>query len=170
MEQTNEFEYEGFVIDNDNKAEWALRKIKEAEEEHDRIVNLINAQRTILNDKECELDDKLEHETSYLKHLLEQYMGTVKCKETKTQKSYQLLSGKLVHKLGGIEYKKDEDALLEWVKNNRPLLVKVKDSVDWAELKKELITAEDGTVITQDGEIIECITAEQKPDSFGIKW
>lgn len=162
--------FEGFTIDNDDKAEWALKKIKEAEEEHDRLMALIVKAQAELEGKEKDLDKKLENETAYLKHLLGQYLDTVKTKDTKTQKSYQLLSGKLVKKLGGIEYVRDEEKLLEWAKDNRPLLVKTTFKTDWAALKKEIFVAPDGTVCTEDGEIIECIKAEAKPDTFDIKW
>ena len=33
-----------FVIDNDSKAEWALKKIKEAQDEHDNQLVVRNAQ------------------------------------------------------------------------------------------------------------------------------
>lgn len=160
---------EGFCIDNDSKAEWALKKIKEAYDEHDRIMALIVAEQIVLENKEKELDEKLEKDTSYLKYLLNQYMDAVKCKETKTQKSYQLLTGKLVRKQGTVAFEKDEDALLEWTKQNRPNLIKIKASVDWAELKKEL-TINGEEIITADGEILECVKVEKKPDSFDIKW
>lgn len=168
-EDVQELDQQGFVIDNDSKAEWALKKIKEAYDEHDRLMALVVEQEVLLERKEKALDEKLEKDTNYLKHLLNQYMDDVKCKETKTQKSYQLLTGKLVRKQGTVAFEKDEDALLEWTKQNRPNLIKIKASVDWAELKKEL-TINGEEIITADGEILECVKAEQKPDSFDIKW
>lgn len=169
MNEALEENYEGFVIDDDSKAEWALEKIKEAYDEHDRLMALVVAKQIELENKEKALDKKLEKETSYLKYMLDQYMETVKCNETKTQKSYKLLSGKLIHKFGGIEYKKDDKALLEWVEENRPMLVKLKASVDWEEFKKEL-TINGEEIITADGEVLECVKAVKKPDSFDIKW
>ena len=159
-----------FVIDNDSKAEWAVRKIKEAQDEHDRISALIEAEEERLKERKEKNDKKLESDTSYLKYLLNNYMNTVKCKETKTQRTYQLLSGKLVYKYGGTEWIKDEERLLAWAKTDDPALVKVKESVDWVTLKKRLTVTDKGDVVTDSGELLDFIKAEKKPDSMDIKF
>ena len=169
-EQVNEAHSKDFLIDNDTKAEWAIRKIKEAQDEHDRISALIDAEEERLKERKEKNDKKLEADTSYLKYLLNSYMNTVKCKETKTQRSYQLLSGKLVYKYGGTEWIKDEDKLLEWARQNKPDLVKTKYSVDWSNLKKTLTVTPKDEVITEDGELLDFIKAEKKPDSLDIKF
>ena len=97
-------------------------------------------------------------------------MNTVKCKETKTQRTYQLLSGKLVYKYGGTEWIKDEERLLAWAKVDDPELVKVKESVDWVTLKKRLTVTDKGDVVTDSGELLDFIKAEKKPDSMDIKF
>lgn len=169
-ENKNEANSKDFEIDSDTKAEWAIRKIKEAQEEHDRILALIDAEEDRLKERREKIAKKLDNDTGYLKLLLYSYMDMVKCKETKTQKSYQLLSGKLVYKYGGIDYQRDEEKLLDWTRLNKPEYVKVKSSVDWAGLKKELITNEDGSVCTADGEIIDAIHAERKPNTLEVKF
>lgn len=169
-ENKNEAHSKDFEIDSDTKAEWAIRKVKEAQDEHDRLMALVEAEEERLKERRKQIDDKLNSDTSYLKWLLAMYMNSVKCKETKTQKSYQLLSGKLVYKYGGIDYQKDEEKLLAWVGLNRPEFVKVKSSVDWAGLKKELTVTEAGEVVTADGELLDFITTERKPNSMDIKF
>lgn len=164
-----EEEKEVFVIDNDDKADWAIRKIKEAEDECSRLMSLIVHEHERLEQKEKELTEKLERDTSYLKHLLLEYMATVKTKATKTQETYQLLSGKLVKKFPTTDYKKDDERLLEWAKESAPEFVKVKESVDWAEMKKHVAIAGDGRVAI-DGEIVDCIRAEEKPGRLDIKF
>lgn len=169
-ENKNEANSKDFEIDNDTKAEWAIRKIKEAQDEHDRIAALIDAEEERLKERREKIAKKLDSDTAYLKYLLYSYMGMVKCKETKTQKSYQLLSGKIIFKSGGIDYQRDEEKLLDWTRLNKPEYIKVKSSVDWAGLKKELIIGEDGSVCTADGEIIEAIHAERKPNTLEVKF
>ena len=159
-----------FVIDNDSKAEWAVRKIKEAQDEHDRISALITEEEQKLALRKEQIAKKLESDTSYLKYLLNNYMQTVTCKESKTQKTYQLLSGKLVYKYGGTEWIKDEDKLLAWAEVDDPELVKVKKSVDWASLKKRLSVTDNGEVVTESGELLDFIRTEKKPDGFDIKF
>lgn len=159
-----------FVIDNDSKAEWALKKIKAAQDEHDRLIALADEEEERLKVKRARIDSKLETDTSYLKYLLSKYIDTVTCKETKTQKSYQLLTGKVVRKYGGIDYKRDEEKLLAWTSLYKPEFVKVKSSVDWAGLKKQLTALDSGEVVTAEGEVLDCITAERQPDKIEIKF
>lgn len=162
---------ETFIIDNDSKAEWAIKKIKEAQDEHDRILALITEEEQKLALRKDQIAKKLESDTSYLKYLLNNYMQTVTCKESKTQKTYQLLSGKLVYKYGGTEWVKDDDAMLAWAKKDMPELVKVKESVDWAALKKTISVTDNGEVITETtGEVLDFIHPEKKPDSMDIKF
>lgn len=169
-ENKNEANSKDFEIDNDTKAEWAIRKIKEAQDEHDRIAALIDAEEERLKERREKIAKKLDSDTAYLKYLLYTYMGMVKCKETKTQKSYQLLTGKVVCKYGGIDYKRDEEKLLAWTSLYKPEFVKVKSSVDWAGLKKELTALDSGEVVTAEGEVLDCITAERQPDKIEIKF
>ena len=159
-----------FVIDNDSKAEWALKKIKEAQDEHDRLLALVIEEEQLLQAKKEQIDKRLDSDTAYLRSLLMADMEGVKCKETQTQKSYQLLTGKLIRKKGTIDYIRDEEKLLEWTKQNKPDLVKAKYSVDWSTLKKTLTVTPKGEVITDEGELLDCITTEVKPDKFEIKF
>lgn len=159
-----------FVIDNDSKAEWALKKIKEAQDEHDRLLALVIEEEQLLQAKKEQIDKRLDNTTAYLRSLLLSYMETVKCKETQTQRSYQLLTGKLIRKKGTIDFVRDEEKLLAWTQANKPDLVKAKYSVDWNTLKKTLTVTPKGEVITEEGELLDCITTEQKPDKFEIKF
>ena len=91
-------------------------------------------------------------------------------KRTKTQESYQLPGGKLVRKQQAPEYLRDEAALLPWLKQNAPELVKVTETPDWATLRKRLIIAPDGeTVATEDGEIVPGVKAVQRPEVFRVE-
>ena len=97
QEETEETKNE-FVIVSDLTAEWAMKKIKRAREEHDRLVELAVKEIQELNEKVQALDARLESETGYLKMKLFEYFNNVQHKETKTQESYKLLSGSLVLK------------------------------------------------------------------------
>ncbi len=169
-ENINEAHSKDFLIDSDTKAEWALKKIKEAQDEHDRLLALVIEEEQLLQAKKEQIDKRLDSDTAYLRSLLMAYMEGVKCKETQTQKSYQLLTGKLIRKKGTIDFIRDEDKLLEWTKQNKPDLVKAKYSVDWSTLKKTLTVTPKGEVITDEGEMLDCITTEVKPDKFEIKF
>lgn len=163
-------EERGFEVTDDIKAEWCLKKIQEANAEMAKWVRFYDEQ--IRKAK-----DRAAFRVAYLEHLLRPYFDSVPKKETKTQASYQLPSGKLVMKAQKPEWAHDDTQLLPWVKNNLPGYVKVKESVDWMELKKELslveLQAGDGTigytVVNADGEIVPGVTAVERDPVFKVE-
>lgn len=159
-------EEKGFVVDSDQKAEWCLDRIREAEAEKEKWAEFYRQQ----NEKVARAcDSKIE----WMKHLLRPYFDRVPKKETKTQASYQLPSGKLVLKAQAPEWEHDDEQLLPWVRENVPSLVKVKESVNWAELKKELsvIWKEDGDqqIVNADGLILPGVKVTERPDVFKVE-
>lgn len=162
-----------FIIDSDDKAEWALRKIKDAQEEHDRLMELVEKEQAKLDDRRNMIELALDRDTDYLKSQLASYMRTVKCKATKTQESYQLLTGKLVRKMPSVDYEVDSEALAKWLReNNREDFLAVTVKPRWGEIKKLLTadTASGTAVITGTGELVEGVKAIESPEKFSIKF
>jgi phage host-nuclease inhibitor protein Gam len=161
---------ENFKIENDKSADWAIKQIHEAENERDRLIALANDQIADLKDHIEELVTKCDHDTAYLKSLLAEYFETVKSKETKTQKTYKLLSGTLVFKKPSIKINHNDDKLIEALDGTE--FVEIKKSLKWGEYKKNLIIdIDDNNVIdTTTGEVIEGCSVEDVPASFTIKY
>lgn len=162
---------EEFQITDDKTAEWAIKKIKAAEDEYVRLMELVQAERKELDRKAEELSKHLESETGYLKGLLFKYFETVEKKETKTQQSYKLLSGSLVLRKSSVKIvKPDETKLVEFMENNGyENLVETKKSAKWSDFKKE-IEIKDGQVILDDtGEVLDWIVTEEDPGRFEVK-
>ena len=154
---------EPFHVTGDKSAEWCIRKIREAQAEKQRW-------RDYYAEQQRKIDQEADGTISYFEALLADYFDTVPHKRTKTQESYQLPGGKLVRRQQAPEYQRDEAALLPWLKQNAPELVKVTETPDWATLRKRLIIATDGeTVATEDGEIVPGVKAVQRPDVFTIE-
>ena len=154
---------ESFQVRDDKSAEWCIRKIREAQAEKQRWAEYYAEQQR-------KIDQEADGTISYFEALLADYFESVPHKRTKTQESYQLPGGKLVRKQQAPEYQRDEAALLPWLKQNAPALVKVTESADWAALKKQLVIAPDGeTVATEDGEIVPGIKAAQRPEVFRVE-
>lgn len=156
-----------FVIDDDGKAEWALNKIAEEKAETQRMINVANSMIMKYQEKIEVYQNQFENKTTFLKEQLRQYFETVPHKSTKTQETYKLPSGTLKLKKQNPEYIRDEEKLLIWAKVNNPVHVKVKESVDWVELKKELKFVDD-KALTEDGEIVDGITVSERPSVFEI--
>jgi hypothetical protein len=156
-----------FIIDDDYKAEWALNKMSEERAHTQRMVNVCN---TMINKYQVEiqkLKEQLESKTGYLRFQLQEYFKTVPHKATKTQETYKLPSGTLKLKFKESEYVKDEEALTAWAKNNTPEFVKVKESVNWAEMKKVVNVS--GGYVCIDGEIIDGVTVQEREPEFEVE-
>ena len=167
-----EAEQYGFVIDNDIKANWALKKIKESTAEHDRLKAIIEDERRDLMEKAEAIDAKLEHDVSYLKGLLFNYFNTVEHKATKTQESYKLLDGSLVYKVPTrkIVKPKDEGRMIEYLEKTAPEFVKTEKKVAWGDFKDSLTIADDGTVVdSSTGEVLDFVEAEETEGAFDVK-
>ena len=164
---------ESFSITDDKLADWALRTIREDEAERDRLISIAESQIDDLKQQVEELKTKYEKKSGFLKACLAQYMGRVPHKETKTQETYQLLSGKLVIKKASQKMVVPDDSrLVEYLnKEGYKDHIKTKYSPDWAEFKK-MLKIQDGDVInTETGEVVnpDIIRIEDVPASFDIK-
>ena len=166
MEEETERVDDSFVVDDDQKAEWCLKVIKEKEEEkakwkahYDELYRKVS---NSCDQSIARMEFKLE---GYLRSQIEEGFA----KETKTQFSYQLPNGKLVLKHQQPEYVRDDDELIKWLEENGLQdYVKVKKTVDWDKLKKALVI--DGSqMITEDAEIVPGITVNQREDIFKVE-
>lgn len=162
---------ESFVVDNDSKAEWAVKKLDEERKQLQRMTLVIDSMIAEYQFKKQQAEKEFDTNTNWIKGQLEQYFENVEGKKaTKTKVTYSLPSAKLVKKLGGQEFKRDEEALVEWLESsNREDLIKVKKSADWITLKKEVKVVGD-SVISIDGEIVNGVTVTNKEDVFDIEF
>ena len=156
-----------FVCDDDQKADWLLRKRAEAIAEFDIWKEFYEEQ---IRKTEVAMNRKI----AWVDFMLEGYFRMVPHKESKTQESYLLPSGKLVMKKPAVVLEHNDELLLPWVKQNKSGFIKTKESVDWAGLKKELLSNEAidpayRGFMTDDGEIIPGINRVEKPAEFKVE-
>lgn len=149
------------VLD-DSDAEYLLKRIREAEEEYDRMEAWYKRNLE-------KLKEKRDSTRAWAERNLWNYFQTVPTKKTKTgQEIYDLPGGKLVLKHQEPEYDQDDATLVKWLKENQlEKLVKVTEKANWAELKKQLKLAPDGKgMVTKDGEVVPGITVTVREDKF----
>lgn len=145
---------DGFMVTDDGGAAWCVRKIREAVEERDRMIDWYERQIEKAKQKCTMIEARMY---AYLMD----YAENVPMKESKTQRSYQVPGGKLVWKKEHTEYRHDDAVILEALKKGgRTEYVKTVEKLDWAGLKKE---------ITATGEIIDGVTVETVPEAFGVQ-
>ena len=153
---------ETFVIDSDAKALWALEQIKKAREDRDFWVEWYAK-------KTREIKEQTDFDTMNLESRLADYFATVPHKKTKTQESYTLPGGKLILKKQNPEYKRDDKAVVEWLKQNCDgQFIKVTEALDWAGLKDKTEEFE-GALVTEDGEIIPGIEVIYREPKFVVE-
>lgn len=155
---------EGFVIDNDIKASWALRKIKEKKAEAERLIEFHKAAiKTI--------EDETAFDVGNLERLLRPYFDSVPHKITKTEESYKLPDGKIYVKKQAPEIKKDDKTVIAWLKEkNGGNFVKVEttETLDWKGLKEKGGFV-GGTFVNEDGEVVPGIEAVEREAKFIIE-
>lgn len=162
MSEFLQAEAEGFVIDTDAKAEWALKKIKEARADRDTWV-------AWYKQKIQEITEQTDFDTMNLERMLADYFASVPHKKTKTQESYKLPGGKLVLKTQNPEYKRDDSKVIEWLKSSgMPQYVKVKEELDWSALKDATAVFE-GHIVTEDGDVIPGIEVVNRDAKFVVE-
>ena len=165
IEDDDETEDTGFRVTDDSAADWVLRKRNSVREQNAREREHYKRQLARIDQKDAETDE-------WAKMLLMPYFETLPARETKTQKSYSLPSGKLVLKRPAPAYKRDDAALcafligaemtdyVEHIDTYKPL---------WAALKPLTEAMNDGTVILKEtGEVVGGVVAEAQDDVFVI--
>lgn len=164
-----ELEATTFVIDNDHKADWALRKIAEEYAERDRLADIAQAQITELEERLSSICKQCDSRTAFLKAKLSDYFDAVPHKETKTQETYALLAGKLKMKKATHKLVQNESQLISWLKETgNTEYVKTIEKPAWGDIKT-LLEVVDGKVIIKDtGELVQGVTVEVVPASFDV--
>ncbi len=162
-------EQHDYKITTDYEAEQAVKAIKALDAEQDRLLALVLAERVNLDVKEADIRSRHDDSVAYYKTLLRQYMDTVEVKETKTQRSYQLLSGRLVSKKPVVRVKRDDDVLAAWARENAPEYVRSSETVLWGDLKPLLKVAGEAVIFDGTGEIIDGLGVEETEEVFEIK-
>lgn len=163
-------EIEGFVVDDDQKAEWALAKIREHRTEAERIGAACTAEIERYEQIRQGAIDKAAKDSGYLESLLFAYFGQVPHKATKTQETYKLPSGTLKQKSREPEYKRDEAALLKWLtEQGMAGLIETKTAPKWAELKKGIAINGEQAIYTETGEVIPGVKVIERDPVFSVE-
>jgi hypothetical protein len=161
-EWEEEQDQEGFRVTDDQGAKWCVDRINEACREFDEINEWYQA---MIKKAMAKRDATIDRMRNYLRY----YADLVPMKETKTQRSYPITGGKLILKKQQPKFEVDDDTLVPWLKSNfMAHLVKVKESADWATLKKVVNVSGSG-VTTDEGEVIPGVTVTQRPDVFKVE-
>lgn len=163
---------EKFTVDNDMKAEWCLSKIRMVRAEQKREKDELARQMQFYQDQMDMIDKQADEDVTFFESMLIPYfaerMESGFTKATKTQTTYKLPTGKMVLKHQEPTYERNNAELLPWLKANRPDLVKVEESPNWADLKKTVKVVGE-SIVTKDGEIIPGVKVTEREDKFEVE-
>lgn len=153
--------HESWEILDDKAAEWAVEQIRKAQADTAKWEAHFAGQ--------LEKVRTANQETiSYMTAQLEAYFDRVPHKATKTQESYQLPGAKLVRKLQAPEFVKDDAALVAYLKQAAPDCVETVEKPRWGEYKKRCSLIDGAVVDTETGEVVEGVTAAERPPVFVV--
>ena len=166
---------ERFLVDNDMKAEWCLSKIRAAKKNAEREIEELTRQMEFYKARMDQVQHDYEEEKNFFQEMLLPYFSNRVeggfTKETKTQVSYPLPTGKLLlkHREPEYDYKTKQKDTIEWLKKNEgQQFVKVKEELDWKALKA-IVTVSGNGVCTKEGEVIPGITVTPREDEFVVE-
>lgn len=155
---------DGWKIENDQMADWAVKKIQSAKAELDRWTRYYNG--LIEN-----ISKSTESTVSFMTARLREYFDKVPHKETKTTEKYPLPSGELILKKPKTVLAHDDVTLLEWLKKNGfSEFVKVTEKPDWAGIKKRLIEDSNGVICdSETGLVCDVVKSEMSEPDFEVR-
>lgn len=163
LQELEEEQDEAFVVDDDQKADWAVRRIRELEADTKKWKEYYAEQLKRVTEQN-------DNSVMYFKGLLASYFAHVPHKFTKTAESYSLPSGTLRLKQQQPEYvREDESKIIEWAQKNVPDVVETVTQLRWADLKKLGKADGETFIMTETGEVVPGIKVLARPNTFEIE-
>lgn len=173
---------EALEIQEEEKGEWKIKSDEEADwwiEIHEEKLAEIRRLKMQLENKIAFYKEKLDKVLKEEEYIIQkrdaklaEYFETLnekQMKKTKTMMKYRLPSGELVKKFPGPEFKRDNETLVKWLEENRmDEYIEVKKQAKWGELKK-VVNVVNGTVVTEDGEIVEGVEVVERAPEFKVE-
>lgn len=168
---TSEEQRGQFIIDDDQKANWALRKIRQLQEK--RVANIELAENEIerINTWLKEVNGDLEQSIDYFTGLLEGYHRQVLEQDPKA-KTIKLPYGKLKMRAQQPEFIRDNDKLLAWLESKGTIgkaYIKITKSPHWGKLKERLRIAGDRMVDPETGEVVPGVEVVERGPKFSVE-
>ncbi|MBO8160587.1 MAG: host-nuclease inhibitor Gam family protein [Thermosipho sp. (in: Bacteria)] len=175
--EDEEEEKQRFVIDSDEKAAWALKKIENIDKQFERFKKVAEG---MIKELEQEIEKEklkwLGERNVYLKLLREYFESLEEGKqEQETQIKYKLPYGALILKKPKFQLKCDKKIAGKWAKENGCFeeFIKEEPQLQWGQFKKRLEIKDGNTIIdTETGEVLDIpgIEIERVPEAFDVKF
>jgi phage host-nuclease inhibitor protein Gam len=154
----------GFIVDTDQKADWALRKIAAVKAQQAQIKADAQSQIELVKQWETEQNERLEKDVEYFTGMLVSYATTKRENDPKF-KTQKLPHGKIGFRKQQPQWNFTDDAA-ELLKEHGYIdLIREKPELEKAKIKKAFTYSANGQVVNPDtGELIKGITVDVRDD------
>jgi hypothetical protein len=164
------------VIEISAKVEEKIVELKKLNEQNIRLKGVCNIQLSYYQSQLKDIADKFEQKKKEIEFEIASALDIliekgVTLDSTKTQRKFKSVSGDVVIKNAAKTINKNEEVLLNYLKKNRPEYVTttVTEVINWRDYKKLLSFDSGGNVIDRDGNPVDGIKVETKPEVLMIE-
>lgn len=156
----------------DQLAEKMIRRIKDLNEETDRLISICKAQIEEYKQDIESYEQRRDEEIASIEAELRAYFETVPHRMTATQAVYDLPSGALRLKAQSPEFRRDDETVIKSLRDAGATdeYIQVKTAINWTRLKADIHILEDGTCVhTGTGTVIEGLHAVEREPKFVVE-
>lgn len=168
LDQEEQINDESFQIDDEQKANWALRKIKQLQEQQKENEVLAQAEMDKIETWVQQEYDKAQNSIDYFQGLLAKY--AMKQREINPDfKSQKLPYGRIRFVKQRPQYKYDDDLLVESLKKQGETeLIRIKETPDKTAIKKKFVVHNGGLVNPETGEKVDGVKVIERDEKFEV--
>lgn len=160
--------FQEFRISNLEQASWALRKLSAIKAKNMEIDNVARAEIERVTDWQKNETKKLEKQRQFFERLLEEFHRS-RIAQNPKEKTISTPYGKMQIKKIPPKWEYDDNKLLQWLKKNKPELVRIKEEPNKQGLKKAVKVSGSKAIDPDTGEIVEGIAIQPEMDKFYVE-
>ncbi|WP_079708587.1 host-nuclease inhibitor Gam family protein [Paraliobacillus ryukyuensis] len=169
LDQTEAVEQEGFKVDDEQKANWALRKIAQFQNQQKQNNELATIEISKIEDWNKSENERLQQSIDFFQSHLASFAMEQREKDAKF-KSMKLPNGRIGFRKKQAKWNYDDKTLVKTLKeNNLSDFIRIKEEPDKSSIK-EAFQVSDGKVINPDtGQILDGVYVSEQEESFEVK-
>jgi phage host-nuclease inhibitor protein Gam len=169
LDDQEEVNNESFTVEDEESANWVLRKIRTIQEKKQSNVSLAEAEVAKIDTWLESVNGKADRDLEYFEGLVTTYAGNLRATDLKF-KSLKLPNGKIGFRKQQPKWEYDNPKVIESLKNiHAEDLIRIKEEPDKTAIKKQFAVENGKVYCPLTGELIEGITVIELPDSFKIE-
>ncbi|WP_096435940.1 host-nuclease inhibitor Gam family protein [Alteribacter populi] len=169
LDQEEGVNQDRFTVDNDEKANWVLRKMKQIEDKRMEDLALAQAEIDKIESWMEQVNKQADNNRDYFQSMLAQYAFNKRMEDPKF-KTLKLPNGKLAFRKQQPKWNYDNDKVVQALKEaGYEDLIKVKEDPIKAEVKKKFAVHDDKVIDPDTGEVLEGVSIEYRDDAFKVE-